>query len=82
MFLPYFVSYVLLAALVYNLFNFEYGVVNNILISWGQEPVDVYSNPGIWKQSDFPAPVGIMARQSRCSMIVAMTSACPGRNDE
>ena len=49
MFLPYFVSYVLLAALVYNLFNFEYGVVNNILISWGQEPVDVYSNPGIWK---------------------------------
>lgn len=49
MFLPYFVSYVLLAALVYNLFNYEFGVVNNILTSMGHEPIDVYSDPDIWK---------------------------------
>ncbi|MGI5959200.1 MAG: ABC transporter permease [Massiliimalia sp.] len=49
MFLPYFVSYVLLAAFVYNLFNYEYGVINNILVSLGMEPFDAYSNSGIWK---------------------------------
>lgn len=49
MFLPYFVSYVLLAALIYNLFNFEFGVVNHVLAGFGQEPVDVYGSPAIWK---------------------------------
>ena len=49
MFLPYFVSYVLLAAFVYNILNYEYGVLNNILVSMGQEPFDAYSNKEIWK---------------------------------
>ena len=49
MFLPYFVSYVLLAAFVYNIFNYEYGVLNNILISLGFERFDAYGNAGVWK---------------------------------
>ena len=49
MFFPYFVSYVILAILTYNIFNYENGTVNNILVSLGQERIDVYSMPGIWK---------------------------------
>ena len=49
MFLPYFVSFVLIAAFVYNLFNYEYGTLNNILRGFGLEPVDLYSETGIWK---------------------------------
>ena len=36
---------------------------------------------GSWKQIDFPAPVGMMARQSLPSRRVWMTSCWPGRND-
>jgi putative aldouronate transport system permease protein len=49
MFLPYFVSFVLMAAFVYNIFNFEYGTFNSIRRSLGLESVSVYSQPGAWK---------------------------------
>lgn len=49
LFLPYFVSYVLVAAFVYNLFNFERGALNAIIQSLGYDPVSFYSKPGIWK---------------------------------
>lgn len=48
MFLPYFVSYVILSVLVYNLFNYEYGFVNTVLKSISIEPYDFYNNPTIW----------------------------------
>ncbi|MBD0378995.1 sugar ABC transporter permease [Paenibacillus sp. WST5] len=48
LFLPYFISWVVVGAFVYNLFNFELGSVNTFLKSIGMEAVDVYSNPTAW----------------------------------
>ncbi|GAA4842832.1 sugar ABC transporter permease [Paenibacillus vulneris] len=48
MFLPYFVSFVILSVIVYNVFNYETGVMNTTLKSFGMEPVDVYSKPVVW----------------------------------
>lgn len=47
-FLPYFISWVVVGAFVYNFFNYEFGSVNTLLKSWGLTPVDVYSNPTAW----------------------------------
>jgi putative aldouronate transport system permease protein len=47
-FLPYFISWVVVGAFVYNLFNYEYGSVNTLLRMVGFEPIDVYSNPTAW----------------------------------
>lgn len=48
LFLPYFVSFVILSVIVFNLFNYEQGVLNSILKGLGMEPVDVYGKPGLW----------------------------------
>ena len=48
LFLPYFISWVTVSALVYNLFNYEYGLMNTLLKGWHLDPVDIYSNPGLW----------------------------------
>lgn len=49
MFLPYFISWVVVGAFIFNLFNYEYGALNTFLKSINLAPVDVYSNGGIWK---------------------------------
>jgi len=48
MFLPYFVSYVIMGVLVYNLFNYEIGFVNTMLRGFGAEPLDVFNTPNLW----------------------------------
>ncbi|AZK47560.1 ABC transporter permease [Paenibacillus lentus] len=48
LFLPYFVSFVILSVIVFNLFNYEQGVLNTVLQQLGMEPVDVYSKPKLW----------------------------------
>lgn len=48
MFMPYFVSYVILSVLVYNLFNYEYGLMNNLLKSMNMEPVNFYGESKYW----------------------------------
>ncbi|MFB9328020.1 ABC transporter permease [Paenibacillus aurantiacus] len=47
-FLPYFISWVVVAAFVYNVFNYEFGSLNTLLESFGMSPVDVYSKPIAW----------------------------------
>lgn len=47
-FLPYFISWVIVGTFVYNIFNYESGVLNNILTMVGIEKVNVYQMPGIW----------------------------------
>lgn len=47
-FLPHFISFVILSAFVYNLFNYEFGTVNTILTSLGFDRVDIYGMPKIW----------------------------------
>jgi putative aldouronate transport system permease protein len=49
MFLPYFISWVVVGAFVYNIFNYEFGALNSFLKSIGAQPVDVYGNVGAWK---------------------------------
>lgn len=49
MFLPYFVSFVLVGVFIYNIFSYEFGALNSILVSLGRDRVDVYSDPGVWK---------------------------------
>jgi putative aldouronate transport system permease protein len=48
MFLPYFISAVLVGLLLYNLLNYDYGFINSIIEQFGGTPVKVYSNKGIW----------------------------------
>ena len=47
-FLPYFISWVVASAIMYNIFNYEKGVFNHVLTNLGQAPVDIYNTPGIW----------------------------------
>lgn len=48
-FLPYFVSFVLVGAFIYNIFNYEYGTMNTLFTALGMDRVDVYSDTGVWK---------------------------------
>ena len=47
-FMPYFVSYVILRVLVFNMFEYEVGLVNNFLVTMGMGRVDFYNTPGYW----------------------------------
>ena len=48
LFLPYFISWVTVSALVYNLFNYPQGYVNVLLHGIGLPMMDIYSTPGYW----------------------------------
>lgn len=48
MFLPYFISWVVVAAMVQAFFSYEHGIVNNFIESIGLSRVNIYSNPNVW----------------------------------
>ncbi|CAI6044375.1 ABC transporter permease [Cohnella sp. JJ-181] len=48
LFLPYFISWVVVGTIVYNLLNFEHGTINTLLRSLGFEPFNFYSDKGVW----------------------------------
>lgn len=48
MFLPYFISQVLVGILVYNLLNYDTGFVNTILENLGMERWQPYAEPNAW----------------------------------
>lgn len=48
MFLPYFISQVLVGILVFNLLNYDTGFVNGILTSLGFERWQPYAEAGVW----------------------------------
>ncbi len=48
MFLPYFISAVLVSLLVYNLINFDYGFISNLVRAGGGAMPKLYSTPGAW----------------------------------
>lgn len=48
LFLPYFISQVLVGLLVFNLLNFDTGFVNGVLTSLGLEKWQPYSDPNVW----------------------------------
>ncbi|MBO9610491.1 MAG: sugar ABC transporter permease [Paenibacillaceae bacterium] len=48
MFLPYFVSWVVVGYFAYALFNMDYGMLNSVLTRIGMQPVEWYSEPRYW----------------------------------
>ncbi len=48
MFMPYFVSFVILKVLVYNLFEYDSGVVNTMVVAMGGQKIDFYNAPHYW----------------------------------
>jgi putative aldouronate transport system permease protein len=49
MFLPYFISWVVVGAFIYNIFNYEYGFLNSVLNALGFDSFNAYGTPGAWK---------------------------------
>jgi len=48
MFLPYFISWIIVGAFVYNIFNFETGTLNTVLKSLHVTPINMYNIPVAW----------------------------------
>lgn len=48
-FLPYFISYVVLNAIVFAILNYDSGYINTMLVSLGRDRFDFYGTPWIWK---------------------------------
>jgi putative aldouronate transport system permease protein len=49
MFFPYFISFVIVGAFVYNIFNYEAGFLNSLLKAVHIEPFNAYGTPWVWK---------------------------------
>ena len=47
-FLPYFISWVIVGTFVFAIFNYETGLLNTIFKAFGAEPVNMYAKPGAW----------------------------------
>ncbi len=48
MFLPYFISWVVAGAIMYNIFNYEKGVFNHVVTMLGGTAFDLYNTPAAW----------------------------------
>ncbi|MUG45355.1 ABC transporter permease [Paenibacillus woosongensis] len=48
LFLPYFISWVVVGAIAYNLFNYDVGTLNVMLRSIGLGPIDIYNTAAYW----------------------------------
>lgn len=48
MFLPFFISWVVVNAFMYNIFNVDTGIINSFLTSMGGEPINIYAEPWYW----------------------------------
>lgn len=48
MFLPYFISWVVISAMVYNFFNYDTGTFNKFVQVWGGKPINLYATPVYW----------------------------------
>jgi putative aldouronate transport system permease protein len=47
-FLPYFISWVIVGTFVFNIFNYETGVLNNLIRLFGNDPINAYERPYLW----------------------------------
>lgn len=48
MFLPFFISFVLIGLIAYNILSYDYGLLNGALRSLGVDPIKTYSDPQWW----------------------------------
>lgn len=49
MFFPYFISWVVVGAILYGIFSTDVGVANQVLKFFGSDPISWYSEPKYWK---------------------------------
>ncbi|MDR3120799.1 MAG: ABC transporter permease subunit, partial [Clostridiales bacterium] len=47
-FMPYFVSFVILKVIVYNIFEFDFGLINSYIAATGGQRIDFYNTPSYW----------------------------------
>ena len=47
-FVPYFVSWIIVGAFVLNIFNYEHGVMNTLIKRAGGTPINLYAIPSAW----------------------------------
>lgn len=48
MFLPYFISVVLIGAIAFNILNYDTGALNTLIRETGGDPIQIYSKAGVW----------------------------------
>ncbi len=48
MFLPYFISWVVVGVMAFNIFSSDYGFINNIITALGGEKFKFYTTPEVW----------------------------------
>jgi putative aldouronate transport system permease protein len=48
LFLPYFISWVVVGSIAYNLLSYDIGTVNVFLKGIGMDPIDIYNTPSYW----------------------------------
>ena len=48
MFLPYFISWVVVSAIMFNMFNYEKGTINNVIVALGGSRFDLYNTGSAW----------------------------------
>lgn len=48
-YLPYFISWIVISGIMYNLLNTNFGIVNNFLKAIGKEPVQWYIRADVWR---------------------------------
>lgn len=46
--LPYFISWIVVSVFAYNLFNYDYGILNSYISAFGLEKIDWYSRTELW----------------------------------
>ena len=48
MFLPYFISWVIVGVMAFNIFSSDYGFMNRLITAFGGKPVAFYTTPKAW----------------------------------
>lgn len=48
MFLPYFISWVIVGVMAFNIFSSDYGFMNRLIVFFGGEKISFYTNPKVW----------------------------------
>ncbi|OZB95356.1 sugar ABC transporter permease [Paenibacillus sp. XY044] len=74
MFFPYFISWVVVGAILYGIFSTDVGVANQILKFFGAEPISWYSEPKYWKWIIILANVWKWSGYSSIIYIAAMAN--------
>lgn len=77
MFFPYFLSWVVVGAIIYGLFSTDIGVVNNMLKAMGREPVRWYAEPQYWKGILIASDVWKWSGYNSIIYLAAMSSFDP-----